>query len=283
MDNPLINLDKLSEPLTKLVDVTAAGIGTLYRPFGTVRQAKADARAKIISAEADAKVLTLEHRAKFRLEYRESLRQQNIEMVVSKAAAVMPDKVSKDSVDKDWILQFFGHAQDVCDEDMQTLWGKILAGETSKPRSYSKRTLQFLKTLDKWEAEMFSSYCSFLFNFEDGWKFVILADACIELIKRVLDGDEPTSHFVNIGLLSGADLLLTPRKIVGKTLYYFDQKYIFEGEVEKERFQLGIPIRHLTAIGQQISQIAGASFNDSLVKKISDEIGKRERLILKRV
>ena len=48
MSNPLVDLKGLSEPLTKLVEVVSQGIGTLYSPFGTVRQAKADAKSKII-------------------------------------------------------------------------------------------------------------------------------------------------------------------------------------------------------------------------------------------
>ena len=93
--------------MTKLVEVTAAGIGTLYRPFGTIRQAKADAKAKVILSKADVEILTLEQRAKFRLEHRETLRQENIERIVLQAADEMPANVSNESVDKDWILQFF--------------------------------------------------------------------------------------------------------------------------------------------------------------------------------
>ena len=50
MENPIVNLEKLSEPLTKLVEVISKGVGTLYAPFGTIRQAKADAEATIIVA-----------------------------------------------------------------------------------------------------------------------------------------------------------------------------------------------------------------------------------------
>jgi hypothetical protein len=64
MANPLISLENLTEPLTKLVEVVAAGIGTLYAPFGTVRQAEADAKAKVILAKANTEVLSLQQRAR---------------------------------------------------------------------------------------------------------------------------------------------------------------------------------------------------------------------------
>jgi hypothetical protein len=45
MSNPIIDLAPLSTPVTKLVEVVAQGIGAIYRPVGTVLQAKADANS----------------------------------------------------------------------------------------------------------------------------------------------------------------------------------------------------------------------------------------------
>ncbi|HAS8313071.1 TPA: DUF2806 domain-containing protein [Vibrio vulnificus] len=120
-DSLINNIDKLSEPVTKLIEVTSAGIGKLYHPLGIVRQAKADAKAKIIIAKADAEIAELNKRANERVEHREMLRQNNIENVVSIAANEMPTEVSENPVDVDWTLQFFDAAQDVCDNDMQLL------------------------------------------------------------------------------------------------------------------------------------------------------------------
>ena len=59
---------------------------------------------------------------------------------------------------------------------MQALWGRILAGEIKKPKSYSLRTLELLRNLSKEEAECFikfgqfairSSGVSFIVNFNE--------------------------------------------------------------------------------------------------------------------
>jgi DNA repair protein RadC len=42
-------------------------LGAFYKPIDIVRSAKAEGRAKIIRAEADAEVAAIEQRAKFRL------------------------------------------------------------------------------------------------------------------------------------------------------------------------------------------------------------------------
>lgn len=288
MDNPLINLEKLSEPLTKLVEVTSAGIGTLYRPFGTVRQAKADAKAKIISAEAGTKILDLEQRARFRWEHRESLRQANIEKVVLQAANAMPAIVSKKPVDKDWILQFFDHAQDVCDDELQTLWARILAGEVAEPGAYSKRTLQFLKTIDKFDAEKFTGFCSFAFQLSDGWCFIFESGATDELMKEKLGNYALKNHFTSIGLLAPDTLAGTCESWDKLKFNYFEQEYIAESIAEplpkKGLQRLDLPFSYyiFSQIGQQLFSISGAKPIEGLPEKVSLWLEKDIKITFKK-
>jgi hypothetical protein len=283
MENPLIDLGKLSEPLTKLVDVVGKGIGTIYAPWGTVRQANADAKARIITAKSETEVVGLSYRAKCRIEYQEAVRQYNIEQITIHAANALPEKVSNKAVDKDWIFQFFESAQNVCDEDMQILWGKILAGETNQPGSYSKRTIQFLKSLEKIEAEMFTKYCAFLFSFENGWPFVLFTDGARKLIIEKCDGNDPTLHFVNIGLLSGEFNHLPPSQLIGKKISYFNHKYLFAGSLKTSAIELGPQIYYVTTIGHQLSKIAGQKPCGGLVEAIASDLEKSENIKLKEV
>ena len=283
MENSLINLGKLSKPLSKLVDVVGVGIGTLYGPFGTVIQAKADAKAKIIIAKSDNEVADLNYRAKCRIEYQESVRQYNIEQIAVHAANALPEKVSDEAVNKDWIFHFFQSAQNVCDEDMHILWGRILAGETKKPGSYHKRTIQFLRSLEKWEAEMFTKYCAFLLSFEDRWPFIIATEGVKKLISEKCDGVEPTSHFISIGLLTGDIALLPPSQLIGKKIFYFDQEYVLTGSPKKGKIEIGPKLHLLTLIGRQLSQIAGQDSCDDLIQVILDDIEKRDKIKLIKV
>ena len=284
MADSLINLDKLSEPLTKLVEVTSAGIGTLYKPFGTVRQAKADAKAKAIAVNADLEILDVKQRADLRIEYRESLRQENIEKVVSIAANEISDKVSTEPVDLDWSLQFFDAVQDVCDEDMQSLWARILAGEVTEPGSYSKRTLQFLKTLDKFEAEKFVVFCSFAFQFEDGWCVIFEDKATKEIMDQKLGEYDLFSHFASIGLISdpsSGDCESWDKN----SLSYFKTVYNVTSTKEEDtgRFKkLNYPVGHriFTQIGQQLYAMANATKIDDYPEKLSANLNEKYNIIL---
>jgi Protein of unknown function (DUF2806) len=199
MGEPLIHIDlgNLSEPVTKLIDVVAKGTG--LTALGTVLQAKADAKAKVISTKSDIEAQALIERAQTRHEHREIKRQRNIENIVQLAVNELPALSSTTTVDEDWITQFFDIAQGVSDQQIQILWARILAGEVASPGSYAKRTLLFLKSFGKWEAEKFSGLCSLSFTV-DGWPCIAQnAQTETELSQNLGNGAE--AHFISIGLL----------------------------------------------------------------------------------
>ena len=178
-DLKIKDLAGISEPIKKLIGVVSAGIGSIYRP----RSIRNDADAKayeirtIAAAEADATVIKksgqakaeLEHirilieadpeilnRTKMRVQSREIEGQVNIETVAEHAFAILPDKVSEQPVATEWRRKFFLEAENICDADLQLLWGKVLAGEITSPGSYSLRTLEILKHLSS-SLSVFSS------------------------------------------------------------------------------------------------------------------------------
>lgn len=59
-------------------------------------------------------------------------------------------------IEEDWLFAWREYAGRVAAEDLQRLWGSVLAGEVKSPGQYSMRTLEFLKTLSKAEAEAIS-------------------------------------------------------------------------------------------------------------------------------
>jgi hypothetical protein len=277
MTNPLTTLDNLTKPLTKLVEVVSAGMGTLYAPFGTVHQAKADAQAKVILTKADAEVLSLQQRAVHRLQYIESRRQANLERIAVEASLALPNVVSGEAVDEDWILQFFENAQDVCDVEMQQLWGRLLAGEVGSPRTYSKRTLQFLKTMNKQEAVAFVRYCSFAFADSEGWHFVFDCELTQKEMANSFENLDFASHFANIGLVTPCQFHHLS-SLNDKTLTYFGKTYTVKAPLKQIYGSLELVYGHIsfTQTGQELRQIVDAkpipNYVEQLSQHLSDEL-----------
>ena len=182
--------------LDKLIDVVAAGIGSiagpLIAPWAAGRQAKAaiiaakgeadvreilaQSEAKTIqtTAQAQSKVrrylettqesnmpaLTAEHVSEA-LQFQQERRLRNIEAIATVAAAELGDEtVAGEDADPDWIARFFGEAQEVSSAEMQQLWARMLAGEVRQPGTSSIRTLDILRNLDPRVASTFKRLCS---------------------------------------------------------------------------------------------------------------------------
>ena len=79
----------------------------------------------------------LKTRANIRINHQNLRKQKNLESIVGKAYNELIDKKleTEEEVDEDWITRFFSTAEDISDEQVQTLWARILAGEVLKPRT----------------------------------------------------------------------------------------------------------------------------------------------------
>ncbi|MEC6907757.1 DUF2806 domain-containing protein [Photobacterium piscicola] len=69
-----------------------------------------------------------------------------------------------EKIDDDWLFNWREYAGRVSSEDLQQLWGKVLAGEIKQPGRYSYRTLSFLKTLSKSDAELITLVAQFVID-----------------------------------------------------------------------------------------------------------------------
>jgi len=167
-----------SAPLTKLVETVSAGLGRVYEPTHQRRMARAEGDKMVILANAANEVTDLQRRAAERWLAVESIRQQNIEAIADKAGRELPPTVGESPVEPSWTAKFFDSCKDVSQEEMQTLWARLLAGEVAAPGSFSLRTLQVLATLSPAEARLFDVLCSLVmhengpFIFEDRKDFL---------------------------------------------------------------------------------------------------------------
>lgn len=57
--------------------------------------------------------------------------------------------------DFDWIMRFFDAVGNISNDDLQNLWGKVLAGEATHRGSCSLRTLDLLRNMSSDEAKIF--------------------------------------------------------------------------------------------------------------------------------
>lgn len=70
------------------------------------------------------------------------------------------------SINDDWLNNFEKEASLKSTEEMQLLFGRILAGEIQKPSSFSIKTVKLLASLDDKVAKLFQQFCSLCISVE---------------------------------------------------------------------------------------------------------------------
>ena len=165
-----MNIEKFTEPITKLIEVISNSIGVIYEPRRIEQKAKAEAKATIYQKIGELVANELDERALIRFIAKENKRQINIDNIVKYAITEMSTKekvTSEVEPDPDWISNFFNLCQDISNEELQILWGKLLANEVDKPGSFRRRTMHTLKLISPMEAKWFNALCTNLITITD--------------------------------------------------------------------------------------------------------------------
>lgn len=158
-----IDLGKFAEPINTLITKIADAAGILYEPTRIKKKAQAEADAALIAAKNQLKLDDLSQRALKRFVKEESIKQSNIESILEKALPEINELADPTQLNNEWLLFFFERAKCASDEDMQTIWAKILAGETNHHGSFSKSTLRILSEMSQDDATTFMKTISFSF------------------------------------------------------------------------------------------------------------------------
>jgi hypothetical protein len=75
-------------------------------------------------------------------------------------AEAAPKEHEATPISEDWLNVFESEAAHMSSEEMQRLFGKILAGEIRKPATYSIKTIKLMAQLDNRAASLFRLLCS---------------------------------------------------------------------------------------------------------------------------
>ena len=111
-----------------------------------------------------------------------------------------PEMEVEENVDQttfsfDWLMRFFDAVGNISNENLQQLWGKVLANEIAKPKACSLRTLDMIRNMSSEEANIFSDLCRYVMQSGNIYYIDAAGFFCEE------DGDEECREFIrNRGL-----------------------------------------------------------------------------------
>lgn len=273
--NSVINLGGLAKPATILIEKVSNAVGVLYEPRRIIKKAEAEVEADKIKALAGIELNDIEQRGIERLVHQEARKQQNIENITAKAASKIPPEAKTKNLEEDWIVHFFDKCDKVSDDQMQSLWSSLLAGEATSPGTYSKRTVDFVASMDKKDADLFTSFCQFTWMIGDPTPLIFDTDN--EIYKKNGINFDTLKHLDSIGLISfestsGYRKFGLPKQ---GTIFYFGLPTLFEFSKEKDNeIKTGKVL--FTQAGQQLVSICGSNRNQEFYEYAVDKISKQD-------
>jgi len=280
----LSNLTGLEKPLVKLIETIGEGLGVVgndlfkfdAKQIKRIGEAEAEAeKVKIIKkAEGEAQAVEILKRGMKRFAIEQYNKQINLENIIVKSKDYLGDKVSDEPVTKDWSARFISVAQEVSREEIQELLAKILAKEVTNPDSYSLRTLEIIRNLNRDELEEFKKFIAL--SSINGYFHINGANR--EPLAKYGLNFGVFVHLADIGLFNPSENLSIELEIKTSRPSIFNvaaTNFLITSEVDK-KFNLGI--LKFTEAGMQIFDLLK---NESSSPKRKDYIKDFENNITK--
>jgi hypothetical protein len=274
----IINLGDLAKPATILIEKISNAVGVLYEPRRIKKRAKAEAEAEKIKALAGIELSEIQQRGIERFVHQETRRQENIESIAAKAAAELPPNARTEDLDEDWVAHFFDRCDNVSNEQMQSLWSRLLAGEATNPGTYSKRTVDFIATMDKSDADLFTKFCQFVWVI--GEVTPLIFDEQADIYSNQGINFASLKHLDSIGLISfesttGYRKLGLPKRAI---IFYYSLPTLAEFANEKDNeMQVGKVL--LTKAGKELVNICGSQNNQEFYEYAIDKLSKQNIIL----
>lgn len=208
------------------------------------------------------------------------LDQMRAEVNVSKALLSAEVELENDeqeppdrTVDDDWLHRWRYSAGRVSAEQLQILWGRVLAGEIKSPGTFSLRTLEFIKNLSLEEARRIAKVAP----------FVIGNDYISSDNQKLLEDKGLIFGFLlqlqDLGIISDAALTMSitmgssqPGEFKRALISY---NRVLLATHKDEKKELRLDCYRLTALGKQVLKLGSFTPNEIYLRSVGETIKRQ--------
>jgi hypothetical protein len=277
----LVNFGDISKPATVLIEKISSAVGVLYEPRRIKKKAEAEAEAEKIKAISSLELTDIQQRGIDRLINQEERKQKNIESITAQAIHSLPNEAQVIDLEEDWIAHFFDKCDKISDEKMQTLWSSLLSGEATEPGAFSKRTVDFVSSMDKKDAELFRKFCQFAWMMKEPTP--VIFDTKDKIYSESGIGFSELMHLESIGLIT---LDMTRGYIksgFGEISYisYFGERTKIEFQTESSSNKIDLGIALFTQTGKELFRVCDADKNIKYYEYVLSQLNKSGTVVSK--
>jgi hypothetical protein len=202
-------------------------------------------------------------------------REVNVAQAITHAEAELQNDSQQPSdrdVEADWLYRWRDYAGDVSSEQLQSLWGRLLAGEVKSPGSYSYRTLEFVRNLSGDEARRIERLSRF-----------VITDFIARNQKQILAEEGVTFgellYMQDLGVISGVESIGLSLTLRSNDQQRFIKPLCSHGRVlvvthddPKKEFQ--VQAYTITTIGRQVLRLGQFAPQERYLRAVGEELKK---------
>lgn len=179
-------------------------------------------------------------------------------------------------IDDDWLFRWRDCASAVSSEELQNLWGLLLAGEMKSPGSFSLRTLEFLKNVAHNEAMDIAKLSRFVVEAHE--EFIFRGD------QALLDGEGIAFGFLlrmqELGIVAGVEAVGLTVTMKSAESGRFTRGLVSHGRIivatsDDAAKELKLPVYHLTSVGRQIVRLGTFDPHEGYLQTVGQAIQRQ--------
>ncbi|MBK9722640.1 MAG: DUF2806 domain-containing protein [Saprospiraceae bacterium] len=180
----ILGLKKFGEATKTLAEIFKDACGIVIDPAKQITIGAAERynerRAALQKYQIERMELT--ERAKTRLLETEIRRQENLELIASRATKLLPENASPENLNIDWLHIALDYCKDISEEELQDIWAKILSCEAENSGSVSRKTLDTVKNFSKADCDLFYQIAPYFIPIEnEGKGYAIIIENIISI------------------------------------------------------------------------------------------------------
>lgn len=190
------------------------------------------------------------------------------EDVLSEGSKEKPEAdIDEADIDEDWLYAWRDCAEKVSKEELQQLWGRVLAGEFKKPGSYSLRTLEFLKGMSVEEAKLIEKLGKFCI--ED----VVFIREMVSLGNGVALSQREALYLQELGVLSAVQSSELQQSYGTQSDHTYIKAFLIGNKAivakhKDSKRVLKVSVYLVTKVGVEILKVANVNVDDGYLRAI---------------
>ena len=243
----------------KLLDKISNVTGIVFGPYKEKQKSKINFLEEINKRED----LSSFEKMAITSNYKKMLKEYNNQTnIVNKAVEMLSEPIEQhelQELDENWIMNYMDCCKNICDEELQVIWAKILAGEFEQPGRISLNTLDKMKMISKKDAELFMKISEFIMR--TGNKYFILADK--EILEKYDIIFEDIIALDEIGLINQKVLSLDSLSESNELNAIYKDKYVF---FKRKEGHTHLPVYVITSFGREVYDLLEVNNNNMFLE-----------------